>query len=611
MRKKGAFILLILLFVSVFSLIFAIAENETSAEDLSSTAITTSMQQNLSKIDSGFKCLEDKLKTDCSGATTIQEIALSILATPKSSILSECKSKLLAKKSSQNCWPSNSCNVKETALAILALNHLGENTDEAENWILNQTKTPIDLIWYLEQDSNEASECNIKYNSNDYKVNIGEDKKINSNAGSCLTRAVSNFWLQIASSCFNEEFQVSCDKNFISTLLYKNKNSPTIYVLSNTESSPAFGTISLKIKSKCFGISSCDYESTAWATIALLKTNHNIGDYIPYLIALGDTNKRYLPNSFIFMATNYEDYGNKLVEEQKLGNYWEASSSAYGRYYDTALALLALPDSTGEKIIKAKDWLLFSQASNGCWQNSIRDTAIILWALAGRTYSGGGSSITYCTTANYFCIPTADCSSGQELPNYYCSGTSSICCQTENLQSCSAYLGLVCNSNQICSGNERRASDTDNCCLGECIERPTTTECEDMTYSCRASCLDTQEEVPYTCNSGDICCRTKTTPASSNWWIWLIIILIILILGVLAFIFRDRLKLFFFKLKSKFKKDKSPPSNSNSGFPPRPGFPPVRRMPPMQMRRQMPAPVRRGGDSAMDDVFKRLKEMSK
>ncbi len=613
--KKLVVVLLVL-----FCMAFVFAQTNDTGNDTITTSSTTTTQQNQSKIQTAFTCLEDKVAGKCS-TLSLQEISLTILATPKNSVLDECVNALKDKKRSENCWGTNGCNIKETALAILALNHMGENTDAAENWLLAQNKTPVDLVWYLEQDSNEASECHISYDSNDYTVNVNENKKISANAGTCLTRAQANFWLKVSPSCLNKEFRIECDKNFISTLLYKNQNSPTIYVLEDTESSPAFGTISLQVKSKCFSTSSsCDYEATAWATLALLKTRHNVEEFIPYVVALADTNARYLPDAFIFMVTSYEDYGNKLIAEQKLGNYWEASSSAYNKYYDTALALLSLGDSSSDNVIKARDWALFSQGNNGCWGNSIRDTAIMLWALEGRTgRATTGTSVTTCSEGNYFCIPTAECPSGEVLNNYFCSGLSSVCCQNENLQTCSEYSGVVCTSDQVCTGNERRASDEDACCLGTCEDKPTETECESIGYLCKAQCTDSQEEVGYSCNSGDVCCRTKTTPTGgSSFWLWFFIILILIILIVLAYIYRERLKLFWHKVKNKFKKDKSKGEVSSNNRP-RPGFPPagmpmmrrpmpMRRMPIMPpQRRQMPRPE----DRAMDETFKKLKEMSK
>ena len=590
MRKTGAFVLVLLLLFSLASL--AIADNDTNND----TDNDVGQQQDLSKIEKGFECLEEKVDDDCSDADTIQELALTILASPDN-VFDECVDKLKDEEVGDHYG-----NVRDTALAILALDHAGEDTSDAEEWLLGQSSTPTDLIWYIEQDSNQETQCKISYSGDDYTINIDENKKIDSDAGSCLSRAQSNFWLRVSSSCYEREFQISCDKDFIATLLYRNQNSATIYVLSDTESKPAFGTISLNVRAQYFG----DYESTAWASLALLKTGHDIEDFIPYVIALADSNKRFLPNAFIYMLTGYEDYASELVGEQKLGNYWQADSTAYNKYYDTALALIALQTSSSEQITKARDWLLFSQATNGCWQNSIRDTAIVLWALEGRAGRPGDGGVTYCTQAGYFCIPEADCPQNEKLSNYFCSGLSTVCCMSENLLLCSEYGGIICASGKVCTGNERKATDTDSCCVGECIEAPEISECEDMGYICRDACSENQEEISYSCDSGQVCCRTKTIPtAKSRWWIWLLILAILVILGI---IFRNKLKMLWFKLKTKFKRDegKGAPAPVRPGMPPRPGFPPIRRGPPVGR----PMPVRQT-DNAMDNVFQKLKDMAK
>jgi hypothetical protein len=492
------------------------------------------------------------------------------------------------------------------------MQHAGEDTEASEKWLLKQERTPTDLVWYLQQDSNVAAECHVGYESKDYIINIGSNKKIDRNAGTCLTRAQSNFWLKVDPDCYDEEFTVECDQSFIANLIYKNKNSPTIYVLEGTDSEPAFGSIKLNVKSKCFGTSSCDYEATAWATLALLETGHDVEDFIPYVVAMSDTNERYLPEAFIYMLTNYEDYATQLIADQKLGNYWEAPNSAYNRYYDTALALIAVGSSSSEQITKARDWLLFSQGTNGCWQNSVRETAIVLWALTGRSgRSSAGGGVTYCSEAGYFCIPSADCPSSEDVGNnYFCPSLSDTCCITENLKSCSEYSGEECSSDEICVGNSRKATDTTNCCTGECKPKPQETECEQNFYTCMTECSEYQELVTeYSCDGTEVCCRTKTTETSSTWWIWLLVILIIVVLAAIGYILREKLKLLLFRIKSKFKKDKGKkgPSSRGSGGPPRPGFPPIRRP------RQPVAPIRRGlhKDTAMSETFRKLKEMSK
>jgi hypothetical protein len=613
MKKLGEILLSLAIVLFLTSL--ALAEENI-------TDNSTSGLQDPDKIIKGFECLEQKVGT-CS-TLSVQEMAFTVLATPKDSTFDNCVTALKNKMNNKYNWG----NVRDTALAILALDHAGEDTKNSEGWLLNQTRFPTDLVWYIEQDSNTAVQCRIGYGANDYTINIDDDKKIDKNAGTCLTRAQSNFWLKIESTCYDKEFMVECDKDFIATLLYKNKDTPTVYVLEGTESSPAFGSIKLNVNSRCFGSGSCDYEATLWSTIVLLKKGYDVERFIPYLIAMSQTNERYLPDAFIYMATNYEDYASKLISSIKLGNYWVADKTAYNKFYDTSLALISLGSSSSEQLTKSRDWLLFSQGSNGCWQNAIRETAIVLWALEGRSgkaHDGEGGGVTYCSEANFFCIPTIDCPSTDLRGNYFCGSLSETCCATENLKTCSQMLGSICTGDLICTGDERKALDTNNCCLGQCAERPTETECEQNYYTCMTdSCSEFQEQViGYTCNQGQVCCMSKSGPdpaPSSKWWIWVLIILIILVLAAI---------LFWLYKKGKLGKGKK---NEGSNPPTRPGMPPMPprgvppRMPPrMILPPKQPAPfVNRAPmrtappkfrdmdrrDPEMSETFKKLRDMS-
>ena len=590
MKKIGALFTIIALF-TILSMSLALADNHTTNETGDDgdggddDSNSNSGNSDSDKIENGFQCLEEKAG-DCSSLSN-QEIALTILATPDN-IFDSCVSELQGRMGENN-WG----NVRDTAVAILALDHAGIDTTPSEEWLLSQTHIPTDLIWYLEQDSNGPTSCNIGYSSESHTITINENKKINKNAGSCLTRAQSNFWLKIAPDCYNEEFSVECDEDFITTLLYKNQHSPTIFVLEGTQSAPAFEQTVTSLSSKCFGDSTCNYEASAWATLALLKKGHNVEEYIPYLVALSETNKQYLPNSFVYMITNYQDYATALIEERKLGNYWLAENSAYGKFYDTSLALLSIGSSSGSQIQESKDWLLFTQDNSGCWQNSVRDTSIVLWALTGKAGKSpsDGSSVTTCGEANFFCIPNSECETADQRDNYFCPSLSTSCCVEENLKACSEYAGSVCDETEVCIGNERNSLDTSYCCTGYCEEAPTETECEENFYTCKESCSDTQESIGFTCNSGEICCRSKTssTSSGSTWWIWVLVILIIGVAGAIMWVKREQVKLFWFKMKSKFKKDNGDkgPGKSLGGvpprgppFPPRPGTAPMRRMPP-------------------------------
>src|SRR3989344_1879556 len=605
MKKIGVLLTVLLLALTSFSYAQDSSNPDSSdSENQNSQDSPSTIDSSLEKINKGFQCLE-KSVGDCTSLST-QELATTILATPDN-VFDKCVAELKSRGTSGDFG-----NIKDTALSILALKHAGQETKEYEDYILSQERSPKELIWYLEQDSDSEAECRIGYDSKEYVVSIGENKKINKDAGSCLKRSSSGFWFEVSPECYGIEFTIGCDQKFITAFLYKDKSAPTLYVLEGTEGAPASNEIKLKVNSKCFGSSSCEYEATLWATLALLKTGHTIENYLPYIIALSESNKRYLPESFVYTMTNLEDYATQLSKKQSLGNYWQAENSAYNRYYDTALALLALGRSSSDQIKSARDYLLFNQGTDGCWQNDL-DTAMVLWALtlkADKAPSGG--STVQCKEAGFFCISKSDCPTADDVGNnYFCSSISETvtCCKTENIKLCSAYSGSVCSSGEVCSGNERKASDTPSCCTGNCVPKPTLTECESSYYSCKSSCSSTEDQTSLTCNQGQVCCKPKpaNTNSDGSGWIWFLVIAIIVVLAVILWVLRERIKLYWFSLRSGFKKDKGPsrsgPSYGNRP-PSRPPLPPPR-MPQSQGR---PQPRK---DDELDDTFSKLRNMSK
>jgi hypothetical protein len=298
--------------------------------------------------------------------------------------------------------------------------------------------------------------------------------------------------------------------------------------------------------------------------------------------------------------------------------------------YDTALALLVFgPRNTQEQLVSAKNWVLnFKQEANGCWNSrNIRDTAFLLWALEQRQAKTDSQIIvsptTRCEDAGFFCSGSFECSDvgGEQLNNYFCGG-SSICCNKNPLKGCLDLLGKVCTGGLVCSGSTKQSLDG-VCCLAECVESSSqTTECGDSGYSCRDSCLASQEEVSYSCGTGSqVCCaRDSSTDESKGIpiWVWLLIGILILLIA-LAIVFRDRIKVWFYKYKNR---NKGPQGGQGMQRPPfgpgapRPGFPPLVRpmgrpmIPPPGRPMQRP-PIQASQNSRQQDAFARLKEMRK
>ncbi|MEX2017487.1 MAG: hypothetical protein WD876_03365, partial [Candidatus Pacearchaeota archaeon] len=429
------------------------------------------------------------------------------------------------------------------------------------------------------------------------------------------------------SGCQEKEYEISCDKDFTTGTLFREASSPTVYISSGVNSASSEGTTTETVNSLCFADgSSCSYEGTLWASLALSFMGEDISPYVPYLVVLADTNPRTLPEAFLSIILG-ESYVNRLLAKQKNSQYWETSND---RYYDTALALLALrPDISTQKT-NALDWLEETQGSDGCWKNSVKNTAFILYSISPKSATGNETTITkpFCETAGYSCIYPASCTSagGNILDNYQCSSGLGCCDKKPEVLTCFNQGGEVCSSNKECIGGaEVPASDvsgSSSCCVrGICIERKNNGEiggtegntCETNLGVCRSSECNSGEEAVslYSCDSlSQVCCFAKKS--GSYLWIWILVILIIL--TATAIFFRDKLRTFWLYLKTKFGGNKPGPS---SGTHSPPFFPsPVRRfvprriLPPSTPNHYRPTPARRHSGE-LDDVLKKLKDMSK
>jgi len=568
------------------------------------TLITVSAQ-NQTVDEKAVDCLKSKVKGNCDSLTIEQQVFSILGLADNSAVQSECKSALLDKQSADNSWNQN---IKDTSLAIIALNYIKANVNDEVEWLLSKKKT-ADLEWYLEIDASTATQCEVEYDTVSKTINIGEDRKISGNLGNCLSLAYGDYWLKISDKCFDKTFKVSCDQNFVSTTLYKKPGSDVWYISSDSQSTSSGGTNEHTMSSYCFGSGKgCDYEESLWATLALSEAGEDITDFLPYLLTYSEDNRDKFPSSFLYMLTNSEEYLNKISTLQRMGEgNWRLSQD---EYYDTALALLSLypeiPQSSFE-------WLEENQDNNGCWNNgNIRDTGFLLWAAyPKKPYISGEKN--YCEPT-YYCTTQKECEdAGGKVLDYICSGMK-ICCNTPPKQkTCEEMEGEICADGEICDGITKTDSEGNSCCLGNCVEEKS--ECEKYGYSCKTSCAENEEKTEYSCPWGKICCKQKLESERSYWWIWLLIILIILV--VLGIIFRNKLRMFIFRLRG----GKIGPVAKTRPVPPVPPAGLRRMFPTRMMPRPIPrqtktgAPTLRKPKSAVDreleETLKKLKEIGK
>jgi hypothetical protein len=590
MIKRGLLAILVLSVLFSFGLVFA---------------------QDADPIGDSYQCLEKSLGDDCGGSKNTEQTAFNLLAISyDSNLQTDCISALNEKKNT-NCWGDTdnaACNVRITSIATLALNSVEEDVDNSLTYLKSNSRSETELTWFLQIDANNKTECTI----NGQKIIIQDDKKVTGSNPSGLTKAFGNYWFKI--NDINKNYTISCDLDFISSLLFQKPGSTVYHISSNTHNAPAFDSTTESVNSHCFTAGGvCNYEASLWASFALAKSGEEISKYIPYLTAFADEgeNKKYLPSAFLYILTGEDDYYSELIRLQKSGKFWDESRR---KFYDTSIALLALSNIGLEEVESSKRYLISVREPNNCWSELTSFLLYSGWPKVPAVTGRGGGGVSECEPSN-FCVQIGNCESEKTLPNLYCSGLSEICCDSLVLQpTCIEQDGKICGVDEQCSGLESAAADTNYCCLSECEEIEDSNECEDAGYNCFDSCGKGMEEEAVYSDScfGQFCCKQEAE--SGNNYLLIILLVILIILVILAIIFRNQLKVFLFKSKNKFKQDNVPPGGRRPGPP---GFPPPivpgrgRRVAPSQTHRMSTIPRRPKTDKDFDDTMKKLRDMSK
>jgi len=598
MKKKVILSLLLFLFLASYFSVFALAAvNTTQCGKTDDTC----------KINNGYACLKDKIDTKTCSRLGADEKVFSLISS------NQCKPDVLGDPKYKN-------DLRYTSLALLG----GATENDPESWLVSKNRSTTNLDWFLEIESSDVAACTLSYGSSSttYSVSINADKTLTSNSlsGSCFTLATGGYWLKINNNCFSKDLTVSCDKSFLTSLLYQKQGASTIYVSDKTHSSSAGGKTTENVQSLCFGVSAtCDYEGSLWAALVLNSLKHDVSPYLPYLITNIDDNKKFLPEAFLNLLTG--QYQNELLSKQISDKWWLADSTN-DKFYDTSLASYVLQYDNSLQKQNSVRWLLDeAQSADGCWNNDdIRDTAFVLYALQPRSSFGKVIDSTVdCEAAGYNCMSGISCSqaTGNELKSYTCSGPFVCCDKKKVLQSCSVQGGEICSSSQSCTGGTiAQASDaltSQVCCVGgTCASKNETTQlsaCESASGTCRiGSCLSGEKQSFETCEFGsDLCCLPQKQSSSGS-VVWVLLLLVLIAGVVFGIIYREKLRRLWFQIKSRFFKGGSKPSYSGRpgpGLPPSSMFP--RRLLPVQRPSAKPSKTR----GELDEVLKKLKDMGK
>ncbi|MCU0641970.1 MAG: hypothetical protein MUF61_00090 [archaeon] len=596
---------------------------------LSMGSVSAAANDSMDTSAKAYKCLEDQISTKGASALSLQEAVFSMLALGSKSGLSD---KIESEKGA-SCWPKSGCTIRDSAQVLLAYQRAGKGTGEIEKWLETKNATPTELKWLLEIDitNGVSANCTINDGTKENKIKILDTMRLQGSPGSCMVIDPSGFMLRINSNCMGTQFTISCDADFVTTMLYQRGTGGTVFVPSETHSAAASGTTTERPNAKCFKTAStCDYEGTLWAALALQKLGKDVSEYMPYLLALAPDNPRYFPETFLYILGGGEEQYSSIVQNQKQGKYWEQAGTPYGKFYDTALALMSLSGKSSAEYDNAKNYLSSVQTKDGCWNNNnIKDTAFLLYGGWQKSASTEAKAAPSCTGSGFSCENLYDCvnANGTVQYGYECLGAGLSCCSVKVAQqTCTQKGGMVCTIEQTCDGRLESASDGSCCLGGACIAAvsPITETCGGAGGICKDSCESNEEYLSVeTCGQAtQICCRTK---AGSLMWLWIILLIILIALVVLGIIYRDKVKIWWFKFKEKFKKKPAQPPAG--GLPAARILPPGMARPPMvgaprppmgYPMRPMPAPARAvpprqptAKDREMEETLKKIKEIGK
>lgn len=511
----------------------------------------------------------------------------------------------------QHCWPSNNCRVKDSSLATLALALAGQDVTQEVLWLqsVKVAGLPSSGEWSVVIKAESDGTCKFSFSGGERTFNIeGEKVKLPTNQYTAKQYYVR--LNEIHPSLPGEKqpvVNVQCEiTNPIITLLYK-PNENNFFI----QRSDAGANLDLKVANVCFRVSGasggCDYESTAYATWALVEigliTNNQelslegIGTHI-YLESQAALNKKNDPvalgllNRILIKASNAApSFISDLVNLQKISDgSWDSDVKK------TSVAAFGLAGSdNGEELIRAQEFLKKKVGSDGSWNNDLESTSWALIALKGEL-------------SKIFVSVSGGVSGGVEVCG------NGLDDDQDGLFDCGE---LECMNDPLCqcqNGFQDLTEDGIDC-GGNCPD-----ECESVLGGC---VVDFDCDVDEVCASGECVKKQQSSPAQTNQtgtqteskketgaWLWIIVVLVVL--GLLLFFYVKYVKTGKINFGNLFKR--KPKGQTFDAYKRQTDVRQVQR-PTAPLGRQMPssAPPRQQAGRSKDDLEleKSLKEAEK
>jgi len=461
----------------------------------------------------GFDWLYDQMGSDGSFENDVSTTALAVVALDSVGYdITLSQEWLDSKISSDACYPSGACDTKATALTVIALNEVQDDSkfDDILSWYESaQSEASVSGGWYLEVITSSSGNCIVSYDLD----GILKEIIVPVDAGVFTSCSNSHFLdlndcLQANLISANPELElnVDCsdlDGSVVLTLLYK--SSSTYYILSNSNSAEG----DFVVPNGCYGkskSSTCDIESTLYSDWAIKYLGGNINNLVYLKENYDSTN--VIRIALIYLVTGEDKYLVDLAELQKSDGSFDRDP------YTTALAVLALGNSGDytQNVDDAKSYLREEQAETGDWGSSAETTAIVLYAAFNDddiTPSEVSETDEISTIEENECILDLDCEelygSSYECNNGLCE-VITIGCGTDS----------DCDSGEVCIDDECIESECNN--DGTC-EYP---DYDENAYNCVSDCYcgdDICDDVESSSSSDYYCavdCGTTSTQIDTS-----------------------------------------------------------------------------------------------
>jgi len=438
----------------------------------------------------------------------IDEKAFALLALNANNIpLGNTNDILLQRKDQNDCYPKGNCNVKDTALMVLALKSSNINITGLLSW-LNSALTKASVSnWYIQIKTEKVGNCTLTYdqvNDETYKtkkifVNGTEKIKIDNKLVNWIDVQAD---LGLILDKPVENIEVDCnevnDPDIVISLLRILNQETNFYIIQ--ESPAGSSTTDLTINNACYPIKkggSCDEQSSFYAAYALKELGNDNIQVLPYLLDKADT---IFENAVLYKITNNQKFADYLISKQNKKSYWDNQD-----IFTTSFAINALRNSNyQEKIENSTEWLKSKQASDGSF-GSIRNTGAAIYLVLTESAS------TPYNQDNDNEEPSDDTTEQETTEE--CTEDSD--CEDPETQYCDPDLKKCVNRG---NGEENKPEcETDSDCTGMnevCIEN----ECKKEENSSEDNSQDNNEE--------------GTTESEKGGSSWIIILVVILVLGL-------------------------------------------------------------------------------